>query len=255
LAFLIIGLILTRLIVSIVRSVTIKNRNLDNSASSFITSLVKVVLYAIIIIVVLGTAGMATASLIAAFAAVSLAICLGLQDTLSGLANGILIIFTKPFKQGDYVSIGGTEGTIKEIHLFNTKLTTPDNLDIIIPNASVLGSNITNYSSMPLRRVDIDLPMPYGSSVDTVKQTVLAYLEKDERIVEVPAPVCRLKTYGDNAVIYTVRAWVHNGEFWDVKFDLMEGLAPLMKEKGLSIPYPQMDVHIIQDNTQKEDRV
>jgi small conductance mechanosensitive channel len=254
LAILVVGLILTRLIASIVRSFTIKSRNLDNSASSFITALVKVVLYAIVIIIVLGTAGVDTASLIAAFAAVSLAICLGLQDTLAGLANGILIIFTKPFKQGDYVSIGGTEGTIKEIHLFNTKLTTPDNLDIIIPNASVLSSNITNYSSMPLRRVDIDLPMPYDSKVDTVKETVLTYLTKDKRIVEVPAPVCRLKTYGDNAVIYTVRAWVRNGEYWDVRFDLMEGLAPLMKEKGLSVPYPQMDVHIIRDD-EKEDRV
>jgi small conductance mechanosensitive channel len=107
---------------------------------------------------------------------------------------------------------------------------------------------------MPLRRVDIDLPMPYDSKVDTVKETVLTYLTKDKRIVEVPAPVCRLKTYGDNAVIYTVRAWVRNGEYWDVRFDLMEGLAPLMKEKGLSVPYPQMDVHIIRDD-EKEDRV
>lgn len=253
LAFLVVGLIVVRLVVAFVRSLTIKNRSLDNSASTFITSLVKVVLYILLAIWVLGTAGVDTASLVAAFAAVALAISLGLQDTLSGLTNGILIIFTKPFKQGDYVSVNGTEGTVKEIRLFNTKLTTPDNLDIIIPNSTILGSNLTNYSAMPLRRIDIDLPMSYSSDVETVKSVVLGYIAADERIVDIPAPMCRLKEYGDSAIIFTVRAWVDNSHFWDVKFDLLEGLFTILKEKGLEIPFNQMDVHLVENKTVKEE--
>lgn len=253
LAFLVVGLIVVRLVVAFVRSLTIKNRSLDNSASTFITSLVKAVLYILLAIWVLGTAGVDTASLVAAFAAVALAISLGLQDTLSGLTNGILIIFTKPFKQGDYVSVNGTEGTVKEIRLFNTKLTTPDNLDIIIPNSTILGSNLTNYSAMPLRRIDIDLPMSYSSDVETVKSVVLGYIAADERIVDIPAPTCRLKEYGDSAIIFTIRAWVDNSQFWDAKFDLLEGLFTILKEKGLEIPFNQMDVHLIREKENQEE--
>lgn len=252
LAFLVVGLIVTRLIVSFVRSITIKNQNLDNSASTFITSLTKVFLYLVVAVIVLSVAGIDTASLIAAFAAVSLAISLGLQNTLSGLTNGIVIIFTKPFKQGDYVNIGGTEGSVKEIRLFNTKLTTPDNLDIIIPNSVVLGANLTNYSSMPLRRVDVDLPIPYGTEVSDVKQCVLSYLKSDKRIVKVPEPMCRLKSYGDSALIYTVRAWTKGYLFWDVKFDLLENLYTMLRKQGIEIPFNQLDVHLVSDEPNKD---
>lgn len=250
LAILMVGLIVIRGVSTFVRSATIKSRNLDNSASSFITSLIKVVAYLLLAILVLGIAGVNTASLIAAFAAVALAVSLGLQDTLAGLTNGILIIFTKPFKQGDYVNIGGTEGTVKEIRLFNTRLTTPDNLDIIVPNSSVLNSNVTNYSRMPLRRIDIALPVSYESDIEQVKSVVLALLKKDKRIVKTPAPMCRLKDYADSAIVFTVRAWVDNSVFWDVKFDLMERLFNALKENEIQIPFNQMDVHILPE--QKE---
>lgn len=253
LAFLVVGLIIIRLVVSLVRSATIKNRSLDNSASTFITSLVRIVLYLLLAIWVLGTAGVDTASLVAAFAAVALAISLGLQDTLAGLTNGILIIFTRPFKQGDYVSIGGTEGTVKEIRLFNTRLTTPDNLDIIVPNSSVLGSNLTNYSAMPLRRIDIELPVSYNCKVEDVKKAVLEHIAKDGRIVKVPAPMCRLKGYGDSAVEFIVRAWTKNSLFWDVKFDLLEGLFTMCQEKGIEIPFTQVDVHMIPAETSEKE--
>lgn len=245
LAALVVGLIVASLIVSLVRSITIKHRRLDNAAASFIISLTRAVLYVLVAIVVLGVAGVNTASLIAAFAAVALAISLGLQDTLSGLTNGILIIFTKPFKQGDYVSIGGTEGTVKEIRLFNTKLTTPDNLDVIIPNSTVIGANVINYSAMPLRRIDIDVPVPYQTDVEIVRKILLGCLAEDERIVDVPAPFCRLYEYGSSALKYRVRCYVPNGEYWNVRFDLNERLFTRLRENGIEMPFEQVDVHLI----------
>ena len=245
LAALVVGLMVASLIVSLVRSITIKHRRLDNAAASFIISLTRAVLYVLVAIVVLGVAGVNTASLIAAFAAVALAISLGLQDTLSGLTNGILIIFTKPFKQGDYVSIGGTEGTVKEIRLFNTKLTTPDNLDVIIPNSTVIGANVINYSAMPLRRIDIDVPVPYQTDVEIVRKILLGCLAEDERIVDVPAPLCRLYEYGSSALKYRVRCYVPNGEYWNVRFDLNERLFTRLRENGIEMPFEQVDVHLI----------
>lgn len=249
LAVLVVGIIVTTLITAIVRSLTIKNRKLDNAASTFITSLVKVIMYVLVAILVLASVGVNTASLIAAFSAVALAISLGLQDTLSGLVNGILIIFTKPFKQGDYVSIGGTEGTVKEIRLFSTKLVTPDNLDVIVPNSTVLNSNLTNYSAMPLRRIDIDVPVPYNTEIGEVKKILSDCIARDERIVNIPAPMCRLKEYGASSLNYIVRAWVPNSVFWDVKFDLMENLFNALRENGIEMPFNQMDVHLIPDGT------
>ncbi|MBQ9081527.1 MAG: mechanosensitive ion channel [Clostridia bacterium] len=253
LAILVVGLIVVSIVTSIVRSITIKNRRLDNAASSFITSLVKIILYVLIVIVILSTVGMDTASLIAAFSAVALAISLGLQDTLAGLTNGILIIFTKPFKQGDYVNIGGTEGTVKEIRLFNTKLTTPDNLDIIVPNSKVLSSDVINYSAMPLRRIDITVPVPYDTEVETVKKVLMECLEGDERIVSIPAPMCRLNEYGSSSLNYIVRCWVANGQFWDVKFDLNERIFTHLRERGIEIPFDQLDVHVIPSANQNKE--
>lgn len=245
LAVLVVGLIITTLVSGVVRRLTIKNRKLDNAASTFITSLVKIVLYVLVAILVFASAGVNTASLIAAFSAVALAVALGLQDTLSGLVNGILIIFTKPFKQGDYVSIDGTEGTVKEIRLFSTKLVTPDNLDIIVPNSSVLNSNLTNYSAMPLRRIDIEVPVPYSTEVEEIKSILSGCLDRDDRIVNIPAPMCRLKSYGANALIYIVRAWVPNSIFWDVKFDLQENLFNALRANGVEMPVNRTEVNLV----------
>ncbi len=248
LAIAVVGLVIVAIVASLVRKITIKNRQLDNAASSFITSLVKVLLYGLLIVVILSILGVDTASIIAAFAAVALAISLGLQDTLAGLTNGILIIFTKPFKQGDYVNVDGVEGTVKEIRLFNTKLTTPQNLDVIVPNSTVLGAKVINYSAMPLRRIDIIVPVSYDTDVEAVKTLLMECLQGDERVVNLPAPMCRLLEYGNSALKYDLRCWVPNALFWDVTFDLNERVFNKLKENGLKIPFDQMDVHIVKED-------
>ncbi len=247
LAVLVVGLIVTSLVVGLVRSIVIKKSKMDNAAAAFVTSLAKVVLYILTAILVLSTAGVDTASLIAAFAAVALAISLGLQDTLSGLTNGILIIFTKPFKQGDYVSVGGTEGTVKEIRLFNTKLTTPDNLDVIVPNSKILSADVINYSAMPLRRIDIFVPIAYEEDMEKIKDIILSCLTEDNRVVEIPTAMCRIWSYGERAVEYLARCWVPNAVFWDVKFDLNERIFQRLRDNGIEMPVKRTDVKIIAD--------
>ena len=252
-ALFVVGLVITNLVVALVRKFTIKSNQLDNAASVFIVSLVKVVLYVLVVLVVLSTLGVETASLIAAFAAVALAISLGLQNTLASLTNGILIIFTKPFKQGDYVNIGGVEGTVKAIRLFNTKLSTPDNLDVIVPNNDILTSKVINYSAMPLRRLDLTVPVPYSTDVESIK-ALLSECLQDERIVSLPAPMCRVSEYGNNALKYLLRCWVPYGLYWDLRFDLNERIFTHLKNNGVEIPFNQLDVHVISEkNTNGEE--
>lgn len=244
-AFLILGLIVVKIVRSIVKNATIRSRKLDNAASTFITSVITVVLYIILAIVVISSLGFSTASIIAAFSAVALAIALGLQDTLASLTNGIIIIFTHPFKQGDYIEVGSSAGTVKEIRLFNTKLVTPDNITLIIPNSNILTSDLKNYSAMPLRRIDIFVRVSYSCDVEKVKNTLMECAKENKNVVNIPEPFCAITEYGENALMFVVRAWVENSKFWDVKFNLLERIFLKLREKGIEIPFNQLDVHVI----------
>ena len=152
-AFLVLGLVIIKIVRIIARSATLKSNKLDKSASTFVISILTVVLYLALVIVVVSSLGFSTAGIIAAFSAVALAVALALKDSLASLANGIIIIFTKPFKKGDYVAINGVDGLVQDIRLFNTKIVTYSNEEIIVPNSEILGNKLINYSSMPLRRV------------------------------------------------------------------------------------------------------
>lgn len=244
LVILTVGLLVIAFVKKAVKKNSTKSRKVDNSAAAFITSIVALVAYVVLILVIIASLGFSTSSIIAAFSSVMLAVALGLQNTLASLANGILLIFTKPFVAGDYVDIGGTSGTVKEIKLFSVKLVTPDNLTIVIPNNTVFSSTIINYSKMPLRRLDIVVPVTYKADVEEVKKLLLAMLEKDERVAKDPAPFCRLTEYGANGLNFTMRAWVNAGQYWDVRFDLLEGVLAELRKNDIEIPYTQIDVHV-----------
>ena len=173
-AFLVLGLVVIKIVQTIVRSGTLKSSKLDKSASTFIYSVVTVVLYIALIVVLISSLGFSTAGIIAGFSAVALAIALALKDSLASLANGVIIIFTKPFKKGDYVQIGEYDGLIQDIRLFNTKILTYDNEEVIIPNNEILSTKIINYFSMPLRRVKIDFCVPYDTDIEKVKKNCSA---------------------------------------------------------------------------------
>ena len=244
LVILTVGLLVITFVKKAVKKNSTKSRKVDNSATAFITSIVALVAYVILILVIIASLGFSTSSIIAAFSSVMLAVALGLQNTLASLANGILLIFTKPFVAGDYVDVGGTSGTVKEIKLFSVKLVTPDNLTIVIPNNTVFSSTIINYSKMPLRRLDIVVPVTYNADVEEVKTLLLSMLEKDERVAKDPAPFCRLTEYGASRLNFTMRAWVNAGDYWAVRFDLLEGVLAELRKKNIEIPYTQIDVRV-----------
>ena len=244
LVILAVGLLLIAVVTKAVQKSTTKSRKIDNAAASFVTSVVSLVAYVGLMLVIIGTLGFSTESIITAFSSVMLAIALGLQNTLASLANGILLIFTKPFQAGDYVDIGGTSGTVKEIKLFSVKIVTPDNLTIVIPNNTVFGSTIINYSKMPLRRIDIVLPVSYDVDVAKLKELVNGLIAKDTRIAKDPAPFFRLTEYGESSLNFTLRAWTNTSIYWDVRFDLMEGILEALRENGVEIPFNQLDVHV-----------
>ena len=248
LAIFALGVLTISVITKSVRKASTKSRKIDNSAASFITSVVSLVAYVGLMLIIIGTLGFSTESIIAAFASVMLAIALGLQNTLASLANGILLIFTKPFQSGDYVDIGGTAGTVKEIKLFSVKIVTPDNLTIVIPNNTVFGSTIINYSRMPLRRIDIVVPLSYDVNVAQVKSLIMDYIKSDARIVNEPSPLFRLTEYGASSLNFTLRAWTNADIYWDVRFDLLEGVLELLRANNISIPYDQLDVHVIKSD-------
>lgn len=253
-AFLVLGLIVIRIVCTITQRTTLKSK-LDNAAATFITSVVTVILYVCLIIMLIASLGFSTAGIIAGFSAVALAIALALKDSLSSLANGVIIIFTKPFKKGDYVEINGVDGLIQDIRLFNTKILTYSNEEIIIPNNEILGSKMINYSAMPLRRVVIDLPIPYGVEIDAVKKIVLEGISTYKYVVKTPAPSMILKEYGSSSLNFSVRAWTPNEFYWDTLYDLYELIYNVLNEHGISIPFNRLDVTVLNQGNENDDSV
>lgn len=251
LAVLCVGLLLILIIQRIVKKRSVTSRKLDNSATSFITALVSIVVYVGLFVAIIAILGFSTEGIITAFGSVALAISLGLQNTLSSLTNGIVLIFTKPFVAGDFIDVGGTSGTVKEIKLFSVKLQTVDNVTIIVPNSTVLNSTLINYSRMPSRRVDLVVPVSYSASIEEVKKVILGVIEKDSRILNDPVPFCRLTEYGASSLNFTVRCWANSADYWDVKFDLLEQIVMAFRENNIEIPFDQLDVHLIKDNQEK----
>lgn len=246
-AFLILGLIVIKIVQSITRGATLKTSKLDNSAASFIISIVTVVLYIALIIVLITSLGFSTAGIIAGFSAVALAVALALKDSLGSLANGVIIIFTKPFKKGDYVQIGEYDGLVQDIRLFNTKILTYSNEEIIIPNSEILSTKMINYSAMPLRRVTIDVPIPYGSDIAEVKKILLECVSSYKYAVSTPEPSVILKSYQDSALLFSARCWTFNENYWDTLYDLYENIVNALTAHGLSIPFNRLDVQLLKD--------
>ncbi len=244
-AVLCVGLLVHTIIRRAVKKGSLKSRKLDNSAAAFITALVSLIVYVALFVLIISILGFSAEGIITAFGSVALAISLGLQNTLSSLTNGIVLIFTKPFVAGDFVDIGGTSGTVKEIRLFSVKLVTADNITVVLPNSTVLNSVLINYSKLPSRRLDIVIPVGYDSDIATVKKVVMDLVSADERIQKTPEPFFRLTEYGASSLNFTLRVWVSGGDFWNVKFDLLENVVEVFRKHGIEIPYDQLDVHVV----------
>ena len=247
-AFFILGLIVIKIVQSITRGAALKSSKLDNSAASFIISVITVILYIGLIILLITSLGFSTAGIIAGFSAVALAIALALKDSLGSLANGVIIIFTKPFKKGDYVQINEYDGLVQDIRLFNTKILTYSNEEIIIPNSEILTTKMINYSTMPLRRVSIDVPIPYDCDIAQVKKILLDCVSSYKYTVNTPEPSVILKSYGDSSLNFAARCWTPNENYWDTLYDLYEEIFNALKAKGISIPFNRLDVQLVNDS-------
>lgn len=242
-AALIIGIWIINLIVSRLASVMNK-REVDPSLVPFLKSLLGVTLKLALFISVAGMIGIEMTSFIAILGAAGLAIGLALQGTLQNFAGGVIILLLKPFKVGDFIEAGGHSGTVKEIQIFNTVMLTPDNKVIIIPNGGLANSSLTNYSTMPTRRVNFSFGIGYDDDFEKAKTIIHKLISVDSRIMEEPAPFVRLGEMADSSINITTRVWVKSEDYWDVHFDMLESVKKTFDKEGISIPYPQMDVHL-----------
>jgi len=223
-------------------------REVDVLLINFISTLVYYALLAFVIIAALNRLGIQTASIIAVLGAAGLAIGLALQGSLSNFAAGVLMVFFRPFGIGDFIEGGGTMGTVKEITLFTTTLLTPDNKVIIIPNAKLNGDNITNFNVLGQRRMDLVFGVSYDADIDRVKQIIADEIKQESRFLRDPAPTIGLLELADSSVNFAVRPWVKADDYWDVFFEFQESVKKRLDSEGISIPFPQRDVHIFQNN-------
>jgi small conductance mechanosensitive channel len=242
-AILIVGRIIVKTIKKLILKV-LKKRNVDNTISSFVSSLTYSVLWIFVILAALAQVGIQTTSFMAIIGAAGLAIGLALQGSLSNFAAGFLIILFRPFKVGDYVEAGGVSGIISNISIFTTELNSVDNKKIVVPNAQIMNGTITNYSAEETRRVDLVFGVGYESDMKKVKDILMGIIEKHELILKDPAPFVRLGKLNDSSIDFTVRVWSKTSDYWDVYFDLTEQAKIEFDKNGLNIPYPQMDVHL-----------
>ena len=218
----------------------------DPTLVSFFRNIAYFGLLIMVIIAAVGQMGVQTTSFIAVLGAAGLAVGLALQGSLANFAAGVLMIIFRPFKAGDFVEAAGTAGVVEGIQLFTTTMRTPDNKTIIIPNAQVTNSTITNYSARDTRRLDLVFGVSYGDDLDTVKRVIGEVLADEQRLLKDPEPVIGLLSLGDSSVNFAVRPWVRSSEYWPVFFDLQEAMKKRFDKEGISIPFPQRDVHLYQ---------
>ena len=216
----------------------------DPMLISFVGNLAYFAMLAFVVIAALNQLGIQTTSFIAILGAAGLAIGLALQGSLQNFAAGVLIIIFRPYKVGDFIEGGGTTGVIEAMDIFTTRMRTGDNKTVIVPNAKLLGDNITNYSAKPTRRVDMVIGVGYDDDLAKVKAVLHELIAADERILKDPEPTVAVAELADNSVNFVVRPWVNSGDYWPVHFDFLESVKNRFDAEGISIPYPQRDVHL-----------
>ena len=221
-----------------------RRQEMDEILVRFISSILRWVLLLFVIIAALSQLGIDTTSLIALLGAAGLAVGLALQGSLANFAAGVLLIIFRPFTKGDFVEAGGATGVVQSISIFTTTLTTPDNKEVIVPNGAILGGNITNFSARPTRRVDMVFGISYDDDIRKAKAILEQIIADDSRVLAEPAPVITLGELADSSVNFLVRPWVNSADYWAVLWDTTEAVKLRFDEADITIPYPQMDLHI-----------
>jgi small conductance mechanosensitive channel len=246
-AVLVIGRFACRIARNAVRR-ALESRRVDASLVPFISNLIYFTLLTAVIISVLGIFGIETTSLVAILGTAGLAVGLALQGTLSNFSSGVMLLLFRPFRVGDYVDAGGVAGTVFEIGLFATTLNTPDNVKIIVPNSSVYGATIKNFSANNTRRNDFVLGISYNDDISRAIEVVNSVLSKDSRVLTDPESTVAVSELADSSVNLVARPWCRTEDYWALRFDLVRRFKEELEQSGCSIPYPQHDVHVHQVN-------
>ena len=241
----IICVIVIKILSALIKKAMEKSK-MEKGLKSFIGSAVKIALWAIAIIIVAGSLGIDTASLVAVLSVAGLALSLAVQGIAANLFSGVTILATKPFVSGNYVSLGGVEGTVESIGLFHTTVKTIDNKLIFVPNSEVTSSKVTNFTHEPLRRVDITFGADYGCGVEDVKAAVMGLMQDNEKVLADPAPFVSVLSYKGSNIEYVLRAWCKTEDYWDVFFAMNEGLLPALKKGGCAMSYDHVNVHVME---------
>ncbi|NVJ61296.1 MAG: mechanosensitive ion channel [Gammaproteobacteria bacterium] len=228
----------------------LRKASVDPILVDFLAGITKTVLMIFVIVAALNELGVATTSLVAIIGAAGLAVGLALKDSLQNFASGVMLILFKPFKAGDFIEAAGVTGVVEKIAIFSTIMRSGDNKEIIVPNGAIYGDTITNYSARPTRRVDMVFGIGYGDDIKKAKEVLINLLKEDERILEEPAPVVAVSELADSSVNFIVRPWVNSADYWAVYWDTHEKVKLTFDEQGISIPFPQMDVHLEKLETQ-----
>jgi small conductance mechanosensitive channel len=238
-----VGRWVVRLVVRSIGTIMQKS-NIDKTLDTFICNLVRVVLILFVVIAAVNQLGIQTTSLIAVLGAAGLAVGLALQGSLSNFASGVLIVLFRPYKVGDFIEGAGVSGSVEDVQILTTVLTTGDNKRVIVPNSQIMGSIITNYSSNDLRRIDLVIGISYDDDIDKVRDELNALVAAENRILDDPACLIAVSELADSSVDFIIRPWVKTSDYSAVKFGLTEAIKKRFDEVGISFPFPQQDVHL-----------
>ncbi len=238
-----IGLFVVKLITRLVTRLLNKT-DMDAILVNFITSILRTLLLLFVVIAAMDQLGVNTTSLVALIGAAGLAIGLALQGSLQNFASGVMLIIFRPFDAGDFIEAAEISGVVERISIFSTTLRTGDNREVIVPNGSIYSGVITNYSARETRRIDMVIGIGYESDIRLARDTLRSIIDADERILDDPETLIAVSELADNSVNFVVRPWVKASDYWPVKFDLNENIKLAFDDKGISIPYPQMEIHV-----------
>ncbi len=239
----IVGRMVVRVICRVARKAMLKS-NLDSMLADFLVTILNTLLLLVVVIAALNQLGVDTTSMIALIGAAGLAVGLALQGTLANFAAGVMLIVFRPFVNGNFIEAAGCSGVVEKITIFSTFIKTTDNKQIIVPNGAIYGGTITNFSAKETRRVDLVFGIGYGDDLLKAKQIIEQIISEDSRILADPAPAVVLGELADSSVNINVRPWVKSDDYWPVRADMLERVKLAFDDQGVSIPYPQMDVHL-----------
>lgn len=245
LLLIILALILIKVIMKFVTRF-VRRSKLPKSAHTYICTTIKALLYFMVILMICSHFGINITSLVAAFSIVGVAFSLSLQNSLSNVMSGITMLFTKQFNVDDYIEAGGISGTVMNIGISHCRLKTPDNKEIYVPNSTIISEKIINYSTEPIRRVDIVIGTSYAESIDKVKEALQSVVDSTSQVLKDQSVFIGITAYKDSYIEYTIRVWVNNADYWDAYFFMLEKVKRVFDENHIEIPFNQLDVHVVQ---------